>query len=113
MTECKKFICEKCNFQSKYIQNYKRHLQTGSHKTGKRSDYKEPYKCPDCYYETKNISNYNFHILSNHSSEEQKEHGFVFYCKDCKIGTNTESQYIKHKLSKKHNKIVNYNNGKT
>jgi hypothetical protein len=107
-----KFTCEKCNFHTNYIQNYKRHLQTGTHQNGHRKDYTGPFKCNDCPYETENAKNFKIHILLKHSTEEKRKEELPYYCDICKFGTTIKSQYDKHILSNKHKKYTNIINEK-
>ena len=81
------------------------HIKTELHKTGikkRRSDYKEPYKCEKCDYKHKNITNYKIHLLNNHSTKEEREKEYIYYCKTCDFGSFCEEQLNKHNETIKH-----------
>ena len=53
-----KFICEKCDYKGNIKSQWKKHINTELHKTGKkkeRSDKKDPLKCEKCEYTIKSI----------------------------------------------------------
>ena len=116
------FYCEKCDIYFNYKSFYNKHLTTNQHTNNERklrSDkgkerkknseknidnfiIKKQHTCNICDYKTINIHNYENHILNNHSSIEDKEKKFTFYCKVCNFGVFTKSSYDKHLETKKH-----------
>lgn len=100
------YVCINCNYKTKLKSNYNKHCKTTLHLTGKkkaRSDkICDGYKCDKCDYETINKLNYNQHMLNNHSSTEEKEKSFKYFCKECNFGINTENLYDKHCQTTKH-----------
>lgn len=112
--ENKKYICEKCNFNSKYKSSYDKHLNSVLHNTGikkTRSD-KKINKCETCEEIFASQNALKEHILNKHSDIKLKEENYKYYCKYCNIGSNSECIYRKHLLSKKHQhilKLLNFN----
>jgi hypothetical protein len=103
----KKLICEKCNFFCNFQSQWKKHIETELHINGikkKRSDYKENYKCINCVYETRNIILFKQHKLNEHSTKEEREKEFNFYCKFCDFGTFSSQIFNKHNNTSKHQK---------
>jgi hypothetical protein len=104
------FYCEKCNFKCKYKFYYDRHLTTSKHINGKiirktnndKIKNIKKYTCEKCDFISTHLYNYKTHLLNNHSTEEEKQKEFPFYCICCKIGLFAETLYNKHLLSKKH-----------
>ena len=103
-----KYNCDKCNFNCNTKARWDAHINTQLHITGikkKRSDYKEPYLCDKCDYKSKNKTTFQMHKLNNHSTKEEKEKGFKYYCKICDFGCfyeeliNAHNQTIKHKYN--------------
>lgn len=102
------WICEKCNFNGKCKSAYDKHLTTNKHLHGKnkiRSDVKDPYSCNECGYTTKNASMYREHILALHSTEEERQKTFKYYCTKCKFGSFMESIFNNHLKTQKHQKM--------
>jgi hypothetical protein len=104
-----KFNCDKCNYKCKYESHWKNHLNTELHLTGQRktrSDVKEPYKCEKCDYKTKNITTLKQHKLNEHSTREEREKEFKYFCSYCNFGTFSVDLFNKHNLTKKHKNFV-------
>lgn len=102
-----KYICENCNFECNIMSRWELHIKTEKHKTGKRkirSDYKQPYKCDKCEYTTKNKLIFLQHKLNEHSTIEEREKNFKYYCKNCDYGTISADLYEKHINTDKHKK---------
>jgi hypothetical protein len=80
------------------------HLKTTLHLTGKRKERSDrvAYKCDHCIYESHNKNNYLTHVLNNHSTREERERGYKFYCKKCDFGVFTKTAYDLHLTKKKH-----------
>ncbi len=100
-----KYYCKKCKYKTNYATQWNVHINTTLHKTGKRkvrSDRKCPTKCPQCDYTGPNNTNITTHILNNHSTTEEREKGFKYYCEHCDIGTFAKSIYNKHIKTKRH-----------
>jgi hypothetical protein len=102
-----KYHCETCNFGSNYISIWNQHIETTKHKNnGKTIRYnkKEPLnkKCDKCNFIAKHSEGLMIHNLIQHSSVEEKEKEFTYYCKECDFGTFYENTYIKHCQTKKH-----------
>lgn len=100
------YVCEKCDYKTKVLSSYKRHLDTVLHKTGKRKSRKDKhvdeYVCEKCKYMTTNESNYRLHYLNNHGTKEERKSGFKYYCEKCDFGCFAEICYIRHNETKKH-----------
>jgi hypothetical protein len=104
-----KYSCDKCNYNCNYDSEWLKHCNTELHKTGKRktrSDLKEPLKCKNCLYTTKNKTMMKQHILNMHSTKEQREKEFKFYCKCCDFGTFSNDLFQKHEESTKHKNYI-------
>jgi hypothetical protein len=100
-----KFICEKCNYKGNIPAQWEKHINTELHITGKkkeRSDKKDPYKCDKCNYETKNKLGLKQHYLNWHSTLEEREKNFNYYCKKCNFGTFSIDLMNTHNNTKKH-----------
>ena len=108
-----KYKCEKCNCSYKNESMLIRHEATELHKQGKRKircDKVILDKCPHCEYTTKNVLMQKQHILIAHSTKEEREEGFKYYCKYCDFGTFAILLYNRHNECKKHKqkeKILN------
>jgi len=103
--ENKKYNCEKCNFSCDIPSRWEAHIKTILHQTGKkkkRSDYKEPLKCEKCEYQTKNKLMMLQHKLNEHSTVEEREKEFKYYCKKCDYGTISKDLFNKHQQTQKH-----------
>jgi hypothetical protein len=46
------------------------------------------------------------HKLNEHATKEEREKGFVYYCKICDFGTFSVDLYKAHTENKKHKKRV-------
>ncbi len=111
MTESYKYICEKCDYKCNIISRWEKHINTELHITGKkktRSDYKGDKKCESCDYVGKTLNNLIEHKLNHHSSIEEREKGFKYYCKLCDYGTLTEIIMNNHYNTKKHKRYEEY-----
>ena len=68
-----KFICEKCNYKCKFECEFKKHCNSGLHKTGirkKRADYEEVPKCIKCDYKIQNKIMMKEHYLNEHGNKK-------------------------------------------
>ncbi len=97
-----KYKCDNCNFYCNEISKWNKHIETKKHKTGKRADYIGEHKCDKCEYKNKNIIAYKQHILNNHSTIEQKEKEYIYYCKTCDFGCFSKKLIEKHFSTDKH-----------
>ena len=61
---------------------------------------KDKYK-----FETKNKNNCLTHKLNNHSTKEEREKEFTYYCKFCDFGVFTESSMNTHNESIRHKRL--------
>lgn len=110
-----KYNCIKCNFKTNITARWESHINTELHKTGnrkKRSDCKEPFKCEKCDYETKNKTTLLKHKLNNHSTKEERQNNFKYFCKYCDYGTFSIDSYNLHNETKKHQSIIELSNNK-
>ena len=100
-----KYICDKCNYKGNIKSDWEKHINTSLHKTGKkkeRSDKKEPLKCEKCEYRTKSKAGLKQHNLNWHSTLEEREKEFKYYCKYCNFGTFSVDLIDIHNNTKKH-----------
>jgi hypothetical protein len=104
-----KFFCDKCNYGTDIKYSLLQHNETILHKTGERGKEfikeKEIYKCNICDYESNNKNNYLTHKLNNHSTKEEREKEFTYYCKFCDFGVFTESSMKTHNESIRHKRL--------
>jgi hypothetical protein len=109
------FICDKCDFKCKFKSRWDVHINTTLHKTGKkklRIDYEGLHKCDKCDYESENNTNFKKHVLNSHSTKEEREKQFKFYCKLCNFGTFSNDTMNLHKESNKHKNFETIFNNK-
>ncbi len=100
-----KYICYKCNFKCNYNSYWEKHINTELHKTGKkkeRSDKIGLHKCKKCEYSTINIITMKQHYLNIHSTYEEREKGFKYFCKICNYGIFSKELFEKHENTTKH-----------
>ncbi len=103
-----KFKCEKCNYFTEYKYSYNKHLQSGLHLNGERkirSDKKNS-KCELCDYTCSSQHTLREHNLNYHSTKEEREKAYKFYCKPCDVGKMYEVQFEEHLNSNKHKRMV-------
>ena len=102
------FVCTKCFVFNIICMRMDRDCilhQVFIHKTGlrkKRSDCKDDSKCDKCDYKTRNLTTMKKHNLNKHSSLEEREKGFKFYCKSCDFGSFSQDTMDVHYNSEKH-----------
>ena len=101
-----KYCCEICNYKCKYQAHWKQHLDSDKHNNnGKRKTrcdkLLEP-KCNLCSFTTNNLTNMKVHKLTKHSTVEDRQTEFKFYCLKCDFGTFAEILYNRHLTTNKH-----------
>ena len=97
-----KYYCEKCRFGCQYESGWKTHEISNKHRGCENKQYKlEPKKCNQCHYKTLCSSNLKLHILNHHSTKEERQKGFTYYCEECDYGIFGKKQFEKH-LNIKH-----------
>jgi hypothetical protein len=104
-----KYNCEKCDYQCRFDCEWKKHCETTLHKTGKRKkkeNYKQSEKCNNCGYNTKNNFLMKKHVLNEHSTKEEREKEFKYYCKSCDFGTFSKDTYEVHTNTNKHKRYL-------
>lgn len=99
-----RLICEKCKYETIIDQAFIKHLNTELHKTGKRKSQKrkDDYKCNICEFHTRGKVNFKVHMLNNHSTKEEREKGYKYYCKYCDFGNFVENSFKSHLETEKH-----------
>ncbi len=104
-----KYVCEKCDFRTNAKSLWDKHLITGKHISGERAprcDKKLPDKCPHCDYKPKSNINMKQHLLSAHSSNEEKEKEYKYYCNHCDFGSFAQQTYETHLQTDKHKQMI-------
>jgi hypothetical protein len=114
------YKCKYCNYKSKKISNFKRHMKSKTHLKNYNIfmeenkveiinddieiETREEYTCKICEYKTNDKRNFNRHNKSkNHIRKIENK---KYKCDICKYETTNKYNYNKHKKSKKHlNKI--------
>ncbi len=113
--ENKKYNCERCNFHCNEKVRWNKHIETEKHLTGKRKirqDYIGPNNCEKCDFTTKNKTKFREHVLNNHSTKEEREKEFKFYCNICDKGCFYEDMYKRHTSTEKHKLCISLVNKK-
>ena len=106
-----KYKCEQCNYKCKFESEWLKHCNTEIHKTGirkkiVRKNHKQPEKCNKCDYLTKNTFLMKKHRLNEHSTKEEREKQFKYYCKSCDFGTFSKDTYEVHTNTNKHKRYL-------
>lgn len=100
-----KYSCNQCKFYTNYKSKWDLHIITELHKTGKKKTRKDkvcPEKCPKCDYECSVNTTLKQHILSKHSTVDEKKKEFKYYCEKCDFGAFAKQLYDKHCNTTKH-----------
>ena len=104
-----KFFCDKCKYGTDIRSSLLQHNKTTLHQTGERGKKpikdKQIFKCSECEYESQNKNNYLTHKLNNHSTKEEREKEFSFYCKICDFGVFSESSMNTHNETIRHKRL--------
>lgn len=114
------FYCDKCDYITCNVSNYKKHLVTKKHaKKDERTNTnqfkkKETFYCSICHYITNNNSNYKKHLVTNkhqmkHEIEKTKSEKHTFMCSTCNYSTQIHSNFTKHCQTYKHIRKINHN----
>lgn len=106
-----KYYCISCNYFTKYLSLWNKHLNTTKHITGKRkqrSDKKDIYQCSKCSFHNKNKTNYKTHYLNFHATREEREKNYKYYCSICDYGTFADTFYEKHLETYRHNRLERF-----
>ena len=103
-------------YHTNFKSTWELHINTQYHITGKRkirSDKVCQEKCTICDYKTKNNTVLRQHILTKHSTKEERKACFTYYCAHCDVGTFARSIFKNHNKSDKHKLIMEIINNKT
>ena len=71
-------------------------------KRKKEDNYKQAEKCKFCNYMTKNVFLLKKHILTEHSTKEERKEKITYYCNLCDFGTFSKDTYDIHLNTNKH-----------
>lgn len=97
-----------CDYNTQYPSKWKQHERTKKHQNnGKkipRSDKTFVSICKICNHKTENKVSMETHILTKHSTREERKTNFKYYCKYCDFGTFNKELYNKHLTTLKHEK---------
>jgi hypothetical protein len=114
-----KFFCTQCNYSTDFESHYNRHLSGSKHINGKRKERSDKNKvrveektthtCTICNITYDHITNFKCHNLNNHSTVEDREKEFPYYCKVCDLGSFSKSKFEKHCETKIHINKTNSN----
>jgi hypothetical protein len=88
-----------------YESHWKQHIESNKHKNGgiqTRSDKVLEPKCKFCNFESNNLTNMTVHVLTKHSTPEQRKNDFKYYCEKCDFGTFTQILFTRHLETQKH-----------
>lgn len=99
------FTCDKCNISFDYKSKYETHLKSKKHTDQPRKeriDKKYDPRCKFCDFTTSQPTNMQVHILTKHSTPDDRKTNFKFYCEKCDFGTMGEILYKRHLETNKH-----------
>ncbi len=105
------YNCEICDIKCKYLSQWNQHIQTKIHlnngiRTRTRIKEKICKQCDKCDYEARDFIILQTHILTKHSSKNERENTFTYYCKFCDFGSFNKLLFDKHNKTKKHLQIL-------
>jgi hypothetical protein len=108
-----KYFCEKCNYGTDIKNSMVLHNKSTLHTTGiagkrniKSDDEKKIYNCEKCDFVTKNKNNFIVHKLNKHSTKEERQKEYKYYCELCDFGVLSKSLYDKHIETSTHKNII-------
>ena len=104
--EQKKYICNVCNYYTNFPSEWLKHINTEKHK--REGKHKE-HKCTNCNYVSKTHWSLKLHILSQHSSKEERMK-CKYYCNCCDQVFFCKQYYDTHMEGQKHKNISKINN---
>lgn len=105
MEDKKKYYCKFCNYSTDHACDWIKHSETDKHQ---RNGKKKIHKCNECEYESNSKWNMNIHLLSSHSTQEERKKS-KFYCKDCDQVFFCKLYLDKHNSGKKHKNVIKAN----
>jgi len=82
-----------------------KHLVSKKHTGNKRKERSDKIieeQCKFCSHKSSKVTNMKLHILTNHSSKEERQKIMKHYCDKCDFGTNAEILFERHLQTKKH-----------
>ena len=94
----------KCSYLSEWNEHSTSKKHTGQ-KRKERSDKILEEQCKFCQYKSNKTTNMKLHILTNHSTKEDRKKGMKYYCDKCDFGTNAEVLFNRHLETQKHIKL--------
>jgi hypothetical protein len=98
----KPYVCDICDYVTKKICNYNRHLSSKKH-IENVSKINKKYNCEFCDYNTSIKSHYDKHLSSKkHIKKRAKQLSHIYGCDICDYTTNIKYNYNKHLSSKSH-----------
>jgi ribosomal protein L35 len=100
-----KYNCEKCQYKCNYISEWNEHLTCKKHTGEKRKERCDKIlveKCTFCDYKSTKTSNMKLHILTHHSTKEDRKKEMKHYCDNCDFGTNATILFQRHLETQKH-----------
>ncbi len=104
------YHCDICNYSCIYESHWLKHLKTRSHNNNgietRIRKKKRDILCTICNKEFTPYNKLRAHILSKHSTKEEREEEFPYYCNFCDFGTFGKCLLDKHYNSKKHQNII-------
>lgn len=98
----KKFNCENCNYHTNKPSEWIKHVNSKKHL---RFGKKKETKCYKCEYSALNQWNLKLHILSQHSTKEERSKS-KYYCEVCDLVFFSSLYKDKHTNGKIHKNIV-------
>ena len=93
-----KYYCEKCNHGSNSNSDFLKHIKSNKHIRG---GLKQKI-CLECNRECFNHWNLKQHNLTQHSTLEEREKGFKYYCKICDYGSISKDLFERHLNTDRH-----------
>jgi hypothetical protein len=100
--ENKKYHCEYCNYYSNFNSEWLKHLQSQKHQ---RYGEKKSKKCNICDYEASSHWNIKIHVLSQHSTIDEKKQ-YKYYCEICEQIFFSSKHFKSHVSGKKHENVM-------
>ena len=96
------FYCKHCEYTTEKPSDWLKHIDTQKHK---RFGKKKTHSCKNCDYETRMSWNMKLHVLTQHTSKEERLKQ-DYYCVDCDVVFLNLSHKNKHMDGVKHKNYV-------